>query len=281
LNLSDEPHVLINEADEAGRTALHVAVALGDMKTARILIEKGAIVNAQDYGGDNPLHLAESAPMTKLLLETGKANPNIPNLDGICALHLAVQRRDSGSVRALLKYNAKVDTADNTRWFTPLHLACLPDRQGLEYQDARMRARAIIVDLLCNGTESSQPDFNYQDNEGNTPLHYAAQMETSEACDIINSLLEKGSKTTISNSRKQQPLLLLCHNASLRKEDLYQECLHSMLFHGADPNKQSNTGCTALHLSIYHQDIDSAVQLVSHAAELHLQWRKVRLRSLL
>ena len=275
LNSAEDLHLLINEADEAGRTALHVAVAFGDLKTARVLIERGAIVNAQDYVGDTPLHLAENASMTKLLLETGNANPNIPNLDGICVLHLAVQRRDAGSVRIVLKHNAKVDQADNTRWFTPLHLACLPDRQDLEYQDARMRARSIIVDLLCAGTESSKPDFDDQDNEGNTPLHYAVQIETAEACSIIMLLLERGSKPTISNSRNQQPLLLLCHNDNLRKEDAYQECIHSMLFHGADPNVQSNTGCTPLHLSLYHQDIDSAVQLVSHAVELHLLWRKV------
>jgi ankyrin repeat protein len=50
-----------------------------------------------------------------------------------------------------------------------------------------------------------------------------------------------------------------------------------MLFHGADPNEQSNTGCTPLHLSLYHQDVDSAVQLVNRAAELHLLWKKVRI----
>jgi hypothetical protein len=243
LRKSAETHVLINEASANGRTALHVAAANANLKATRILIESGAIVNSQDYDGDTPLHLAEGAPMTNLLLETGRANPNIPNIDGICALHLAVQRKDVGSVRALLKHNAKVDTADNIRWFTPLHLAVLPERREEDNElGGRMKSRKIIVDLICGGSESPQPCLNEQDHEGNTPLHYAVQIETAEACDVVNTLLEKGADPKAPNGRNQRPLLLLCHNAALRKKDVYQECLHSMLFRGADPNQQSNSG---------------------------------------
>jgi ankyrin repeat protein len=282
LRKSADTHVLINEASANGRTALHVAVANANLKATRILIESGAIVNSQDYDGETPLHLAEGAPMTNLLLETGRANPNIPSIDGICALHLAVQRKDAGSVRALLKHNAKVDTADNIRWLTPLHLVVLPERIEEDNElEGRMKARKIIVDLLCGGSGSPRPCLDEQDHEGNTPLHYAVQIETADACDVVNTLLEKGADPKVPNGRNQQPLLLLCHNAALRKEDVYQECLHSMLFHGADPNQQSNTGCTPLHLSLYHQDIDSAVQLVNRASELHLLWKKVRIAAML
>jgi ankyrin repeat protein len=269
LKSSKEPHVLANEAGDDGRTALHIAVTMDDLKISRLLIEHGAIVNAQDNNGDTPLHLAGGAPTTNLLLEAGHANPNIPNIDGICALHVAVQRRDSGSVRILLKHHAKVDTADNLRWLTPLHLVAMPDTTDA----STSRARATIAELLCSVDDT---DLNYQDSEGNTPLHYAVQIEASDAGDVINSLLEKGASPRIPNSRNQEPLLLLCHNNSLRNRDVFQESLHSMLYHGADPNRQSNTGATALHLSLFHKDVDSAVQLVNRAAELHLPWRKVR-----
>jgi ankyrin repeat protein len=279
LRQSDEHHVLINEIGANGRTALHAAVLSSNFKIARILIEKGAIVNTQDFDGDTPLHLAEGAPMTTLLLEEGKANPNIPNIDGICALHIAVQRRDAGSVRMLLQHGAKVDTADNEKWLTPLHVAALPDKpEQAEIEGARMRSRTIITSLLCARNNGSYPDLNDQDHEGNSPLHYAAQIETPEACDVLNLFLEKGADPRLCNSRNQHPLLLLCHNHALRKHDVFQDCLHSMLFHGADPNKQSTTGCTALHLSLYHRDMDSAVQLVNRGAELHLVWKKVSLQ---
>jgi ankyrin repeat protein len=276
LKQSSELHVLINEASENGRSALHVAVLSSNLKIARILIANAAIVNSQDFDGETPLHLSQGAPMTKLLLDEGRANPNIPNIDGICVLHLAVERRDVGAVRALLQHGAKVNTADNIRWFTPLHLSALPDRNDkVTNLEGRMRARSMITNMLCSASGSPEDDLNDQDNEKNTPLHYAVQIETEEACDVINSFLEKGADPKIANSREQHPLLLLCHNDGLRKHDVFQECLHSVLYAGADPNQQTMTGCTALHLSLYHRDIDSAVQLVNQAAELHLIWNKV------
>eukprot|EP00934_Nitzschia_sp_Nitz4_P005268 Nitzschia sp. Nitz4//scaffold121_size67750//19128//26880//NITZ4_006065-RA/size67750-augustus-gene-0.121-mRNA-1//1//CDS//3329534342//5258//frame0 len=271
LKASSDACVLVNEGDQDGRTALHIAVCTNDTKLVRIVLDVGSIVNAQDSNGETPLHLANGPPMTSTLLECGKANPNIPNIDGVCALHVAVQRRDSGSVRLLLKHYARVDTADNIRWLTPIHLAAMPESSDTVHFSSDRNIRATIMEQLCS---VDGPDLNYQDSESNTPLHYAVQIETPDACDVINTLLEKGANPAISNSRNQQPLLLLCHNAGLRKHDAFQECLHSMLFNGADPNQQSNTGCTPLHLSLYHRDTDSAVLLVSQAAELHLLWRK-------
>ena len=278
LKKSKDTHVLINEANPNGRTALHVAVASGNLKATRVLVEKGAIVNAQDHEGETALHLADAASLINFLLENGHSNPNIPNIDGVCALHVAVKRKDVASVRALLKYNAKLDAADNIRWFTPLHLAVLPESRDGSIVEAHTKARPTIVKLLCDGINSSQLDLlNDKDHDGNSPLHYAVQIESADACDVINTLLEKGANPKTCNARNQQPLLLFCHNDAIRNEGGYQECLHSMLYHGADPNQQSNTGCTPLHLSLYHQDIDSAVQLVNRGAELHLMWSKVRI----
>ena len=267
--------VLVNEGDKHGRTALHHASVSGDIGIASKLLDLGAIANAQDEDGETPLHLAETPAMTVLLLEKGRANANIPNIDGICAIHLAVQRRDLESVRTLLTSTANVNNADNIRWFTPLHLIALPAR--IQSDDAsQVAARVRIAQLLCSSLGSAKPDMNYQDREGNTPLHYAVQIPTNESCDIVGSFLEKGSDPNIANERNQTPLHLLCHNNKLRDLDTYQETLHTLLFHGADPNVQSLTGCTALHLSLYHRDINSAVQLVSRGAQLHVLWRKVR-----
>jgi len=271
IRSTTDPHVLVNEIGDFGRAALHVAVDAADVETARILIDCGAFVNAQDMAGDTPLHLSTDVHMTRLLLEHGKANPNIPNMEGICVLHSAVQRMDLDSVRLLLKHHAKVDTADNLRWFTPLHLAVLPASDNIPSADAR----AGIVEVLCN---ADTPDLNNQDLEGNTALHYAVQMETREANAVIRTLLENGASPGITNSRKQTPLLLLCHNRALRRQPDFQDCLHVMLAHGANPNEQSTTGATPLHLCLYNKDIDGAVQLVGRAAELNLSWQKVRTR---
>jgi hypothetical protein len=105
-------------------------------------------------------------------------------------------------------------------------------------------------------------------------LHYAASLESFDACNLVNIFLEQGACPNVRNERDQSPLHLLCHNEELRNFGLFPDALHSMLFHGADPNIQSLTGCTPLHLSLYHKDTDSAVELVRYGADLHLCWKK-------
>lgn len=275
LQQTSEACVLINQGDKYGRTAMHLAALSLDLKIAEKLIAKGAVVNAQDDDGETPLHLAENAAMMEILLKKGHANPNIPNVDGICALHLAVQRRDIDSVRVLVMHNANVNNADNIRWFTALHLIALPARSEVDEQ-AEEDVRCRIAQLLTGVYGLHNPDVNYQDSEGNAPLHYAVQLETEDACDLVNVLLEKDANPNVRNMRDQVAFHLLCHNAKLRNRKNFQEIIHALLLHGADPSIQSLTGCTPLHLSLYHKDIDSAIQLVQGGAELHAVWKKVR-----
>ncbi|KAL3945263.1 MAG: hypothetical protein SGBAC_000674 [Bacillariaceae sp.] len=267
---NSEPHVLINEADGMGHSALHAAVIAENPVAAKMMIDHGAFVNMQDNLGQTALHLAFGAPMTSLLLDFGNANPNIPNVDGLCPLHMSVQRFDVGSVRSLLLKGGNADTADFVRWFTPLHVSALPDGNR---DEVKMKARRMIVEMLCT-LAKEKPNLSDQDNEGNTALHYAVQIETEEACSVIMTFLQNGADPKISNKRNQQPLLLLCHNNALRRFDGFQDCVNAMLYNGANPNHASDTGCTALHLSLYHRDSDSALQLINHGAHLHHSWRK-------
>jgi len=274
LRRSDDPLVLVNAPNPDGRTALHLAVETNNLDAIRELLKRSAVANAQDYYGNTPLHLSSGTDVVKLLLEEGKANPNIPNIDGICALHNTVERLDVESVRLLLEHNVKVDVADNISWFTPLHLTLLPYKQVDDLDtEVHEGSRAMIVSLLCG--DHLQFNMNEKDREGNTALHYCAQLETPDASEIMTLILQKGADPKISNVRNQQALLLLCHNEDLRHNyKAFQQCLHNLLYFGADPNHQSNTGCTPLHLCLYHQDVDSAIQLISRSAELHVLWNR-------
>ena len=82
-----------NEADDAGFTLLYGAVVRNHTEVARLLIERGAKVNAVDGRGMTPLLYAASADfgdcsMVDLLLKMG-ANPAARTKEGLTAQDLA------------------------------------------------------------------------------------------------------------------------------------------------------------------------------------------------
>jgi ankyrin repeat protein len=129
-----------NVKNEGGKTALHLLLEgessdEGDHipKLARLLLDRGVDVNAQDQNHAMPLLLAAERHMddiAQILLERG-ADPNAKNIWGKTPLHLLLERNindhdDVGGVlfleRLLLDHGADVNAQaeDNT---TPLHLA--------------------------------------------------------------------------------------------------------------------------------------------------------------
>ncbi|KAL2614168.1 hypothetical protein R1flu_025860 [Riccia fluitans] len=71
--LKEKPE-LVNETDYDGRTALHVAAAYGCLQAAKVLLENGAKVNAQDRWNSSPLADAKASnhqEVMKLLIANG------------------------------------------------------------------------------------------------------------------------------------------------------------------------------------------------------------------
>ncbi|KAI5071736.1 hypothetical protein GOP47_0013987 [Adiantum capillus-veneris] len=72
--LLSEGVVLVNFADFDGRTALHIAACEGHLDVVRLLVSKGADVNARDRWGSTPLDDAEhyqNGDVCKQLIEYG------------------------------------------------------------------------------------------------------------------------------------------------------------------------------------------------------------------
>jgi ankyrin repeat protein len=101
-------HLDYNRAIPFGNdTALLFAARVGDLASARILIEAGANVNDADAWGVSALVLAAHSgfgDLVELLLEKG-ADAN-SSAAGFTALHEAIMRRDDRIVRALLTHGA-------------------------------------------------------------------------------------------------------------------------------------------------------------------------------
>src|SRR4029079_1334724 len=94
-----------------GETALMFAARVGDLASAKLLVEAGANVNDADAGGVSATVLAAHSgygQLVEFLLDKG-ADPNLAEA-GFTALHEAIMRRDEKTVRALLDHGADPNT---------------------------------------------------------------------------------------------------------------------------------------------------------------------------
>jgi len=101
-------------------TALLFAARVGDLASAKLLVEAGADIDAVDHWGiSSTVYAAHSGfdELVEYLLDAG-ADPNLAGA-GFSALHLAIFRRNESMVRVLLEHgadpNARVSNWTPTR----------------------------------------------------------------------------------------------------------------------------------------------------------------------
>ncbi|KAJ1466343.1 ankyrin repeat protein, partial [Baffinella frigidus] len=96
-----------------GATALHIAVENKFIDAIGLLIANGANVNARNWRGRTPLHLAVSpliskpSPLVVDLLIQHQADVNAPDKDGMTPLTLSVQFGHFSDMRDLFRAGAK------------------------------------------------------------------------------------------------------------------------------------------------------------------------------
>ena len=89
--------------------------------------------------------------------------------------------------------------------------------------------------------------------KGKSPLRYVSIRNDKDDYDLLSLFLEYGSNPNIPNFLCQIPIHLLLYNIELQTLEFYQELVDLMLYHGGDINAVSHSGCTSLHLEMYHQ----------------------------
>ncbi|RPB13648.1 ankyrin repeat protein, partial [Morchella conica CCBAS932] len=106
-----------------GSNPLHKAVKSGIQNVSKLLIHRGANVNEQNNLGWTALHIAAAygKPIHLLLLKEG-AEINAKDIHGQTPLHKAVQKEEESIIKDLIKYGANVNPQDNSG-FSPLHIA--------------------------------------------------------------------------------------------------------------------------------------------------------------
>jgi ankyrin repeat protein len=117
----------INDKDNKLNTPLWFAVETGKHDMAKLLIAKKAQVNVKNSFNRNLLHLANDLELTKLLLDKG-ADVNARDAGGFTPLRVAIERKnDLELIKLLLAKGANINAKDSIG-NTPLHIAAALDR---------------------------------------------------------------------------------------------------------------------------------------------------------
>ena len=158
---------------------LHNAVRAGDIEQVKLLISKGADVNAKDARGFTPLHrvcfsISKNA-IAELLIDKGaNVNARITDVnDGRTTLHCVATSGNVEIGKLLIAKGVNIDAKENNGG-TPLHRACLSGRKN------------VVVLLIAKGA-----DLNVKNNKGQTALSLAKEGKYNE---IIELLLKNSAK---------------------------------------------------------------------------------------
>ncbi|KAF7217832.1 85/88 kDa calcium-independent phospholipase A2 isoform X1 [Nothobranchius furzeri] len=203
---------------------------------------------------------------------------NCQDATGQTPLHLACEKSDLASLKALLEESqARTDIKDHNG-DTPMHCA--------SKQDSPVFIQALCSQL-CSGV-------NTLNNGGETPLHVACRQGRVES---IKALLEGGAKcdvdgnagypihTAVKYSQKGcVEEILRADPSQLQAEDSMHggtplhwsktaEMCRLLLNHGSDVNYLSRTGESALHILTERGRFEAAMVLLTHGAHANLKGR--------
>lgn len=240
----------LRSRDAAGMTALHRAVWGGHPEVVRLLLERGADVNARTGNGQTPISLAARwgrGDVMDVLLEHG-ADASARDDMGRTLLHYAAQydhvdvmralvshgfdvdaqartgtplhsaafQRRLDAARFLLDNGAHLDRRNHLGW-TPLHVACATDARGR----SSVELARLFVDRGA--------DVSARGGEGITPLVLAAGSHDSA---LVALLLERGARSDPATKQGQYSAL----RSALGAHDPVAARL--LLARGADPNER-------------------------------------------
>jgi ankyrin repeat protein len=305
---------------ERGETALHI-VSRGEydsqeqsISTARLLLEHGVDVNAQQKDGWTSLHCAAfkgRVVLTQLLLEHG-ANASIETKGGETALHIVSrgeydsQEQGVSTARLLLECGVDVNARRKDSW-TSLHWAAFK---------GRVEVAQVLLDHGANATLETERrnalhivSRGEYDSQEQGALHIVSQGEydsEGHGIGIARLLLERGLDVNAREKdgwtslhcaafkgRVEVAQFLLDHGANAMLEtDEGKSALHMvsrgkygseehgigiarlLLGRGLDVNAQEKDGWTSLHCAAFKGRVEVAQFLLDHGANATLETKE-------
>lgn len=229
-------------------TPLHGAARNGSLELVKLLVSKGAKVNAVDKEFSMPLAeavQADNLEIAKFLLEHG-ADKTINHSDD--EFQTAIFKARSAKMAQLLIANgANVSESDKKGLSVLLHAVA-------NYLDFD-----LLKVLLQNGA-----DINARDDSGTTALLRAAWYPYErDDKNCVQFLLENGANANVANNQGETPLLVADR----------LDVLQALLAHGADVNAQNKDGQTALiHIAkMDDPEGEKTKLLLEHGADVNIR----------
>eukprot|EP00919_Chromeraceae_sp_WS-2016_P020884 GHVR01049562.1.p1 GENE.GHVR01049562.1~~GHVR01049562.1.p1 ORF type:complete len:536 (-),score=115.29 GHVR01049562.1:347-1954(-) len=250
--LYDVASPYIEDVDDNGNTALHLACVGGHVDVIEYLIEKGANIHAVGFVKRRCLHKASFTghlEVVQLLLEKG-AHKDLeePDEDGNTALQLACGGGRLEVVEELLRHRANplaVGLLDRTA----LHMACRNDH----------------VDVATLLLDRTKIDINARDEDGNTALHLGASKGYVDVCALT---LERHADANARGKAQRTPMHMVCQAGHL-------QVLFLLLDKGAtDLELTDRDGRTALHLAAASGHLNVVRVLVQKGASVTAKGKK-------
>lgn len=298
--------------DIEGKTPLHLAASCnepGALECVKVLMEEApSVINWQDYEGRSALHVAialGSTDIVDLLTSTEKCNLNCPDNMFCTPLHWAAFLGLADKVSLLLDRRADFESTD-INGATPLHYAAqgnysdtvivflsrnyITDKKDSEGRTALMWAAARGADDVIRTIFTFGVDLSMKDENGASALHAAACQGNVSTIDM---LLDLGAPLEACDKNDMTPFLYACIRGKAKSVRLFIEkgaSLSSMdmdgrtslhwaalgghayvcqilLQNGCDPNTQDFYGRTPLYCASHQGHINCTSVLLANNAD--------------
>ncbi|XP_065584178.1 ankyrin repeat, PH and SEC7 domain containing protein secG-like [Artemia franciscana] len=260
-------------------TPLHLAVISGDLEVIKMILDKGADVNARDIYGESPLHLAASSRCSQTVIECllkFGADVHIRNSEQLSPLHLAAHCGHTLTVECLLRSSADINARGKYDG-SPLHLAAVRGHtqtaECLLRSGADVNARCIYdqsplhLAAFHGHTQTAKclsrcgAEVNARDIYGKSPLHLAAFHGHTQT---VECLLRSGADINARGKYDGSPL----HLAAFRGHTQTAECL---LRSGADVNARDIDDQSPLHLAAFRGHPKTVECLLKFSADVNIR----------
>jgi ankyrin repeat protein len=268
---------LVNSKDAAGATPLHHAAGFGNLATMKLLLDKGADVNAGTKRKATPLFWAlYDEAKVRLLLDRG-ANVNARSVDGRTPVFQAASMANAVPVLRLLLEKGGNPEAKLLNGMTPLMAAARGNVEALRLLLTQKvdvnAANAAGITPLMSAAQTGNPisvalllekgaNVNAKTKKNETALADAA---TSGNAETVKLLLDRGADVHVQDARGYTALLY-----AAGADAMPTAVVKMLLAKGADPNVKGD-GETAPMLAAKRGDSEVAALLgVSEAERMRL-----------